>query len=110
MNSKARIEKEVKKTMDLLVKEKPIKTDPFFYTRLKARIKEEETSKQRKLIRKPIGWKIIVTAGMVVLNIITAAILVNSNDVNRQKLKTVFSEEYTLTSETGDLLSRSIKE
>ncbi len=110
MISKKRLEKEVKKTMDLLEKEKPIKTDAFFYTRLKARIREEETSKQRKLIREPAGWKIIITAGMVVLNIITAAILVNSNDMNRQKLKTVFSEEYTLTSETGDLLNKSIKE
>ncbi|MFO7889207.1 MAG: hypothetical protein R6V04_02595 [bacterium] len=112
MLKKEKIEKEVKKTMDLLKKEKSIKTDSFFYTRLQGRIQSAERSGLSRLSPKLLKWKTIVIAVLIGINLISAAYWTRSNikDLNRKKLVTVLLQEYSLSVETSDVLSASVKE
>jgi len=112
MSREEKIEKEVKKTMDLLKKEKSIKTDAFFYTRLQAGIQASDRSRLSKLSSKSVRWKTIILTGLIGINLITAAVwkgIIVKNS-NRQKLETALSQEYSLSAETGDWLSISVEE
>ncbi len=100
MNRDDKIKQEVQKTIDCFDQFESVKTDAFFYTRLKARM--EEDAKKSKGFSIQLGWNVLAPAVIVailVLNIYTVSIFFKSQkttDTESQDLVTLFTSELTL--------------
>jgi hypothetical protein len=103
MNKKDKIEYEVKKTLDCFDHPGQLKSNPFFYTRVKARIEELENY-GRKPESGKLVWGILKPAllfSIVAINIVTATLfLKNPNDTStsREQIINAFANEFTLDS------------
>lgn len=103
MNRKQKIEQEVQKTLESFDQAERLKTNPFFYTRLKVRI--DNVSTQKKKIR---GWEIVwgfvkpaLLLLIVALNIFTVTLFMknrNNESSSREQLLDAFAQELTLDS------------
>jgi hypothetical protein len=101
MSKKEDIQNEIKKTLDCFDRTEPIKTDPYFYTRLKARLEDTESTEIK------LGWGIwnvlkpALLMSIIALNIYTGLMFFKSQKVdepNRQELINSFAQELTLDS------------
>jgi hypothetical protein len=103
MTRKEKIKQEVQKTLDFFNQAERINSDPFFYTRLKARIEELDTQ-PRQLQGWKIVWSILKPAlivCIVALNIMTATMFLKNQTQgysNREQLLEAFAQESTLDS------------
>jgi len=103
MNRKEKIELEVQKTFQSFDQAERLKSNPFFYARLKTRIDNLHSTKQN--IR---GWesagrvlKPALLLMIIALNILSATLFLNnrsSNCSNREQLLDAFAKELTLDS------------
>ncbi len=76
MNKKQKIEQEVQKTLDCFDQSEHIKSNPFFYTRVKTRIEELENH-ERKSELGNLAWGILKPAllfSLIAMNIVTATL------------------------------------
>jgi len=103
MTKKEKIEQEVQKTLESFDQAEQLKSNPFFYTRLKARIDDLSTQK-RKIRGWEFAWGILKPALLfliIVLNIFTATLFLknrNSEYSSREQLLDAFAQELTLDS------------
>ena len=103
MNRKEKIEQEVQKTLECINQAERLKSNPFFYTRLKAKIDDLHSQKQK--IR---GWEFawgVLKPGLllliIILNIFTAILFLKNRDneySSREQLLDAFAQELTLDS------------
>lgn len=103
MTKKEKIEQEVRQTLESFDQAERLKSNPFLYTRLKARI--EELDAQR---RQSNGWEIacgVIKPALllliIALNIFTATIFLknrNNKSSSREQLLNSFAHELTLDS------------
>ncbi len=100
MNKKKKIEQEVEKTFRCFDHPEKLADNPFFYTRVKARIEKRGQQTDRNLW--PFGWKILKPAFLVlivVLNIFTITSYFTADQSKTsehdQLLKT-FAQEFAL--------------
>ena len=102
MNKKDKIDHRVQKTLDCFEKAERIKSNPFFYTRLQARIDEYETkgrAENRQLVWN--GLRLAFLVFMVAINILTATKFFHNSDygyTNREGLVNSFALEFNLDS------------
>ena len=106
MNKRERIEQEIEKTLECFDRAEHLKVDPYFYTRLQARIKDIEKRKRfswQEMLSVKALRPILLTA-IVVLNIFTAMMVFQGTDRRtdtREQCLTDFAEEYSLDLESG---------
>lgn len=110
MNREERIEKEVQKTLACFRNAEQIKVDPFFCTRLQARIQALETKKYRLWIwdftseyLQPAILLIFLAA-----NIFTATVILGSKNTespSRSEILKTLAEDYSLHQEETFLLT-----
>jgi len=103
MNKKEKIEQAVQKTLDSFDQAERLKSNPFFYTRLKARIEELDAQRMQ-----PKGWEIargVVKPALllliIALNIFTATLFFknrNNESSSREQLLNSFAQELALDS------------
>ena len=104
MNKKEKIEYEVQKTLECFDQPEQLKSNPFFYTRVKARIEELENY-GRKPESSKFVWGILKPAllfSFVAINIITATLFFKNPDdtsTSREQIINAFAKEFTLDSE-----------
>lgn len=101
MNRKAKIEEEVQKTLACFDQAEPLKANPFFYTRLKARIDELDGQKARAKNREFVAGILQPTllTFVVAVNVFTAVIFFtqkSEENSNRAQLLNAFASEMTL--------------
>ncbi len=108
MGRQKEIEQEVEKTLQLLRREEDIHVDPFFYTRVQAKITEAERSITSWLV----NWKTALLAGLLGLNVITAVFWISNSASlnNNQQLMNSMASEYAFSANYGDWLSASVEE
>ena len=103
MTKKEKIEQEVQKTFESFGQAERLKSNPFFYTRLKARIDDLHSQKQ-KTRGWEFAWGILQPALfllIIVLNIFTATLFLknrNNEYSSREQLLDAFAQELTLDS------------
>ena len=103
MTKKEKIEQEVQKTMDSFDKAERLKSDPFFYTRLKAQI-DDLNAEKSKVEGWKFAWAILKPALLffiIGLNIVTAMLFLknrNASYSSREQLLNAFAQELTLDS------------
>jgi len=92
-NDCAAFAEEMKKTFAILQSEKSLAVNPFFYTRLKARI-ENRAAKQNEILKNPVWARILQPAFFSVLLIagIYTGIKIGQPAVNKTEL-IVYSEQ-----------------
>ncbi|MBC8186106.1 hypothetical protein H8E88_33910 [candidate division KSB1 bacterium] len=103
MNKKEKIEHEVQKTLECFNQPGQLKSNRFFYTRVKARIEDLENYSRK---HKPgeLTWGILKPAllfSMVAINIVTAFLFwKNPGDIStsREQIINAFAQEFTLDS------------
>ncbi|MCK5148990.1 hypothetical protein KAR48_19700 [bacterium] len=112
MLRKKHVENEVERTMELLGEDAPLKADAFFFTRLQARIREEEAAHHFLVPSLWQRWRPMVLAALVGVNIITAALWLVSGSTNsaREQGLNALAEDYALVSDIGDWLYESLGE
>ena len=109
MKSKAQIEQEVMKTLECFEQRTPIECNPFFSTRVMARIRSlEETQHARSLRRVfSLGYlRPALLALIVVLNIASAIIVFRGTQTQtngREQYLTAFADEYAMNQQEYDL-------
>ncbi len=109
MERKEHIEQEVEKTLRCFETIENIESDPFFYTRLQAKIRDLEEKK--KPARHPgfsIGYYLrpALLVLLVVFNILSAVLVFRGSDTQsdvRQYYLTTFADEYALNQDEYDL-------
>lgn len=100
-NKKKQIEGEVKKTLELLDQIEEIKPNPYFYTRLQARLKKQEAERKGKTAG-IFSWEKLRPAFLtvvVVINIISGILFIqenNSSAENRDKALDTIAKEYLM--------------
>ena len=103
MTKKQKIEQEVQRTLESFDQAERLKSNPFFYTRLKAQIDNLSTEK-RKLRGWGSVWGVLKPALLfliIALNIVTATLFLKNrshNYSNREQLLDAFAQELTLDS------------
>jgi len=103
MTKKEKIEQEVQKTLEGFDQAERLKSNPFFYTRLKARIDDLHPQKQ-KIRGWELAWGILKPALLfliIALNIFTATLFLknrNNEYSSREQLLNAFAQELTLDS------------
>lgn len=103
MNREEKINQEIQKTLDSFNEVEVLKADAFYYTRLKARMRELE-SQQRKLEKG--DWflgilKPVLILVLVALNIYTATVfLIGDKDTesSQEDLVALFAKDFALDS------------
>lgn len=101
MTKKKKIEQEVQKTLEGFDQAERLKSNPFFYTRLRARI-EQSDAKQMQPKGWEFAWRVLKPALLfliIALNIFTATqFLKNQNNEpsSREQLLNSFAQELTL--------------
>lgn len=99
MEREQKIAQEVEKTLELLEHAEKLKPNPFFYTRVQARIQETEKKPAWQWlpgILKPVFLAILLT-----VNIITAVYFMSADKLQttssvRSELKSEFAQEFGL--------------
>ncbi len=108
MERKEHIEQEVEKTLQCFETSEKIEPNPFFYTRLHAKIRaleeKEERSRRQRFILSSLGPALLVF--LVVLNVLSAILVFreseDQSDVRSQYIA-AFVEEYSLGQDDNDL-------
>ena len=101
MTESEKIEREIEKTLGCFDTAQRLKADPYFYTRLRARIADEEKGR-RSILRglfSPNMLRPVFLAVVVLLNLITAAIIFRGHyrtPNTRDRYLSAFAEEYSL--------------
>ena len=104
MNKKEKIEREVQKTLECFDQTEQLKSNPFFYTRVKARI-GGLASYSRKPTSGELVWRIFKPAllfSIIAINIFTATMFLKNpgeKSTSREQIINVFAQEFTLDSE-----------
>ena len=105
MEHEQKIIREVEKTLELLEQAERLKPNPFFFTRVQARIREK---------KKELAWqglpgilKPVLLAILLAVNIFTAAYFLSTNKVEtsstvRSELKSEFAQEFRLQTTTNE--------
>ena len=84
MTKKEKIEQEVQKTMDSFDQAQRLKSDPFFYTRLKAQI-DYMNAEKSKVGSWTFAWAILKPALLffiIALNIVTATLFLKNRNAS----------------------------
>ncbi len=108
MRTNKQIEEEVKKTMDLLNEKESTEINPFFYTRVKAKLDEVENTSAVKegsyfqLVLKPAFLAVIIS-----LNIVSGYFLLKEEDqsYSREDFINAFSEDYSITDSDSEIFN-----
>ncbi|MBN2011731.1 hypothetical protein JW960_20545 [candidate division KSB1 bacterium] len=102
-----KIQQEIQKTLKCFDQVEPLKADPFFYTRLRARIKDQNAN-TRQVTGWNFAWNIVKPAllvGIVVANIVTVIVFMKdrkAESYSRQQLLEMFGQETMLDSNQYD--------
>ncbi len=108
MKSSKKIEEEVRKTMDLLDEKDSTEINPFFYTRVKAKLDEIENKNTVKesgyvqLVLKPAFLALIIS-----LNIVSGYFLLKEEEqsLSREDFLSAFSEDYSITDSDTEIFN-----
>lgn len=111
MSRQDRIKEKVKKTIKLLNKETHLKTDPYFFTRLEARIISAEQL-QPAHITAWQRWRPVMLAALAGVNILTAVFLLPHRTSVQERRQTIniMAQDYALVTESVDWLYQSVGE
>ena len=97
MDKKEKIDREVKKTIQLFEEVESVKADAYFYTRLKARMDAESDKKQQLFGLDIINiLRPVLLTGIVTINIITFLFIMRANEPTREIQIQSFAESYGL--------------
>ena len=100
MNKKKKIKQEVEKTLQCFDNAEKLEENPFFYTRVKARIDSQE--KETKRNARQIAWVVLKQAFLILivaLNIYTITAFFTSKQSqvsNQDQLLNAFAQEFSL--------------
>lgn len=105
MNNKKNIEEEIKRTMDLLDENESIPSNPYFYTRVKQRIEDENATNQ-----KYFAWLKPATLFLLLLiNISTITWYINSGSEiqseSQDGLANILYDDLNLKQESTDIFN-----
>ena len=105
MEHEQKIVREVKKTLELLEQTERLKPNPFFFTRVQARIQEKK--KEPAWQGLPGILKPVLLAILLAMNIFTAVYFLSTNKVKtssnvRSELKSEFAQEFRLQTTTNE--------
>ena len=105
MNHDMKVRKEVGKTMKLLDEKQECVCDPYFYTRLKARLESRKKQPLASFLRE--RWQFSLVVLLAALNIAAAGVFLNKEVTEAKKQRTLayLDREYTLTPANSDILS-----
>ena len=106
MNKKLRIQDEIDKTLDSFGKAPSIQADPYFLTRLRARIDEESSRHASPGSRFMESLKPALLAGIVAANIVTGVLVLGPSETTRADRLQSFAEAYSLDDATSILYDR----
>jgi len=110
MTEKKQLYNRIEKTMGLLDDEVPIKADPYFFTRLKARMNSEETV----IVRHSIwhNWRSLALFTLAAVNLVTGIFVFSGRQstYKRQESLEMIALDYKLDSASGDWFSESMGE
>ncbi|MBN2416852.1 hypothetical protein JXO52_13475 [bacterium] len=111
MSEEDRIKERVEKTMRLMETEERLKADPWFFTRLQARI-SARNAELLSPVRQGGRWRPVVLAALAGVNITIAALWTFGNAETRHKETAMayLARDYGLTGEAGDWLYNTIGE
>ncbi len=104
---KERIEKEVEKTLQQLDRFEKLESDPFFYTRLQARIKSTQDQPLSSGLSSFIGryFRLAFLVLLLVLNLISALLVFqnrnSSSDTQTSNISS-FADEYSINDKSYD--------
>ncbi len=104
MNRKQKIEQEIEKTLEQFERAERMPGNPYFYTRVQARMDEADEAKRRTLI--PAALKPVFLGALLSLNILTAVYFLSGNSAqtaDRSDLLSEFAQEYGLEESDSDL-------
>jgi len=106
MKNEKRINREIEKTMQSLDNIKPAGTDPYFFSRLEAKL---ENRKSPNLTETVFGWGIAALILIIVMNVMSVLYYTNSNtdadnitaneETSRDYI-TAIADDYALTPST----------
>ena len=100
MKKKARIEEEVEKTLQCFETTEKVEPNPFFYTRLQAKIRSiEEKKESSKKSGLSLALRPALLLCLVVINLLSAVLVFRESDSQadiREYYLTTFAEEYAL--------------
>jgi hypothetical protein len=112
MDKKERIEEEVQKTLQCFEDFEKIEPNPFFLTRLKARIRSLEAEQAHTLLPGRRVWFLhpAVLSLLIVANLFSAILVLRGSATHmetdtRSQYIAAFAEEYLLNQEDTDLYS-----
>jgi hypothetical protein len=109
MNKKEIIDQEVQKTLQCFEPLEKVSADPYFYTRLQVRLRQQHQQKENKLeLFGPRWWRPALVGMIIILNLTTAALVYLSNEKNKelnQDTWTTLAAEYGLNQDDNDLFS-----
>lgn len=96
------VEEKVDKTLQLLDNIKKVEENPFFYTRLKERMEQQEKKRSFFVsgLLRSVPLRPVLLAFIVILNISSALYFLNTRNVHTGNGKTdleAFAEEYSLS-------------
>jgi hypothetical protein len=100
MSRKKKIEKEVEKTLQCFEQAEKLADNPFFYTRVKARIEGRKAPARKNVWQ--FGWSVLKPAFLILivaLNILTVTIYFTSNQSltsDQDQLLQAFAQEFAL--------------
>ena len=110
MDKKERIEEEVEKTLQCFEDFEKLEPNPFFLTRLKAKIRSFEAEQERTIQPGRRLWFLhpAVLSLLVVLNLFSAILVFRGSDTHmetdsRSQYIAAFAEEYSLNQEDSNL-------
>lgn len=104
MNRKQKIEQEVEKTLEQFERAERLPGNPYFYTRVQARLDESEPVKRKSLV--PAVLKPVFLGVLVSLNVLTAVYFLSGSSAqtaDRSDLLSEFAQEYGLEESDSDL-------
>ena len=104
MERKQKIEQEVQKTLEQFDRAERLRPNPFFYTRVRARIDERERAKRWSFLAGVLKPAFLVL--LVVFNTITAAFFLRdkaTESMDRRELVMAFAQELGLETRETDL-------
>ena len=98
-NDKRNIQEKINKTLDVLDKVEKIETDPFFYTRLSARLEKQESKPGFDWLFETPLLKPILVGFVLVVNIISIShfVTAESTVLTDDEIVEMFNEEYFIT-------------
>jgi hypothetical protein len=108
MKSKEQIEQEVMKTLQCFEQRIPLESNPFFSTRVLARVRNLEEEKKARSLRKVFSLGSLRPALLtliIVLNVVSAIIILRGNQNQttvRDQYFTAFADEYAFNQNEYD--------